>query len=155
MTDLEILGIKLICTCGACPEQYDAFYEGKYVGYFRLRHGDFSVEYPDAEGECLLFEHPEGDGMFNAEERQDCLTRGCLAILQRMGKGPRDWRHFILKLSQEKKDKLLMNLLEWQLEEVKGDGDIRFTLGEDPDYQGTYTANADIYWNSCGKSLLE
>ena len=37
--------IELVKTCGACPEQYDAYFEGYQVGYLRLRHGTFRVDY--------------------------------------------------------------------------------------------------------------
>ena len=86
---MNILGIELVCTCGACPEQYDAFYEGKYVGYFRLRHGFYSVTYPDWDGETLIHESAIGDGIFDSDERMDCLSRGCLAILDKLGKTPK------------------------------------------------------------------
>lgn len=81
--NLNILGIELVCTCGACPEQYDAFIDGEMVGYFRLRHGRFRVEYPDSGGDTLIFESTIGDGIFDESERMDCLTRGCVAILLR------------------------------------------------------------------------
>jgi hypothetical protein len=79
----NILGIELVCTCGACPEQYDAFIDGEMVGYFRLRHGRFRVDYPDVGGATLLSEATIGDGIFDESERMDCLTRGCTAILLR------------------------------------------------------------------------
>lgn len=37
-------------TCGACPEQYDVFIEGKQVGYVRLRWAHLRCEYPDVGG---------------------------------------------------------------------------------------------------------
>lgn len=48
--------IKLIKTCDAYPEQYNAFYGGKQVGYLRVRHGVFQVFYPDANSEEVIFE---------------------------------------------------------------------------------------------------
>jgi len=50
--------IKLVQTCFACPEQYDAYYEGRVVGYLRLRWGHFSVECGDEEVYCAEI----GDG---------------------------------------------------------------------------------------------
>jgi hypothetical protein len=46
-----IRGLKFVLTCGACPEQYDVFYNGKQVGYVRLRWGTLRVKYPDVGGE--------------------------------------------------------------------------------------------------------
>ena len=62
--------IKLVQTCGACPEQYDAFDEhGSMVGYLRLRHGTFRVECPDVGGVEVYHANPRGDGVFEYEER--------------------------------------------------------------------------------------
>ncbi len=54
--------IKLIETCDACPEQYDAFILGKQVGYLRLRSGVFTVHFPDYGGELVYRKVFEGDG---------------------------------------------------------------------------------------------
>ena len=43
--------LKLVLTCGACPEQYDAFDGERQVGYLRLRHGHFTVTCPDVGGD--------------------------------------------------------------------------------------------------------
>jgi hypothetical protein len=65
-------------TCNACPEEYEAFKEGKQVGYLRLRHGHFTVQCP-LEGNELVYEaHPEDDGM--SEERQKYLEEAAKAI---------------------------------------------------------------------------
>lgn len=43
--------IVLLQTCGACPEQYDAYYKDMIlVGYLRLRWGYFSVRCPGYNG---------------------------------------------------------------------------------------------------------
>jgi hypothetical protein len=71
--------IQLHRTCDAYPEQYDAYKDGKYVGYFRLRHGIFTVE--DADLTCYIFSGvPNGDGQFEDDERDQWLRRGCLAL---------------------------------------------------------------------------
>jgi hypothetical protein len=62
--------IRLEQTCIACPEQYDAFVDGRQVGYLRLRHGHFRVHYPDVGGEIVYQSHPSGDGMFGDDERR-------------------------------------------------------------------------------------
>ena len=60
-------------TCGACPEQYDAFYNGENIGYLRLRHGIFRVDYKDERG--VYIANPKGDGVFDPEERGVYLKR--------------------------------------------------------------------------------
>lgn len=54
MEPINYSGIRLIQTCEACPEQYDAVDSaGRTVGYLRLRWGHFSVECPDEDGEVV------------------------------------------------------------------------------------------------------
>lgn len=69
--------IELVMTCGACPEQYDAFYNGSEVGYLRLRHGSFSVY---CEGEEVYSAQPKGDGIFEPDERDYYLNQARIAI---------------------------------------------------------------------------
>lgn len=77
----KVAKINLIQTCGACPEQYDAFdKEGKQVGYLRLRHGCFTVEYPSCGGETVYIAEPIGDGIFELEERDFYLKQAKKAI---------------------------------------------------------------------------
>lgn len=80
--------VKLVQTCGACPEQYDGYINGKQVAYFRLRWGLFTVECPDCEGE-LVYRHEFNDrllGMFESEEeRGEHLTRACEQVLKWCG----------------------------------------------------------------------
>lgn len=69
--------IKL--SCGACPEAYDVFnLEGEYVGYLRLRHGVFRA-YVEDWG-VVHVSHPEGDGIFEEDERDYHLENGVIAI---------------------------------------------------------------------------
>jgi hypothetical protein len=79
-TNSVILNIVLEETCGACPEQYDAFLDGKQVGYLRLRHGRFRVDYPDCGGETIYEAYPDGDGIFESNEREFYLTEAKKAI---------------------------------------------------------------------------
>lgn len=72
--------ITLTETCGACPEQYDAFVGARKVGYLRLRHGFFSVECPDVDGEMVYQAHPKGDGIFESDEREFHLEMAKKAI---------------------------------------------------------------------------
>ena len=92
---MEIIeGLRLEMTCGACPEQYDAYDvqgEGESsIGYLRLRHGSFTVEYPDVGGELVYSAHPKGDGIFYKEERDYYLTAACKALRARIDKETTD-----------------------------------------------------------------
>lgn len=84
--EVEYDGIKLYRTCGACPQQYDAYKdfgddEGlKQVGYLRLRHGGFRVDVPDCGGETIYTANPKGDGIFEVEEQEFYLRAACQAI---------------------------------------------------------------------------
>ncbi|MDE4914815.1 hypothetical protein [Methylobacterium sp. 092160098-2] len=72
--------IKLVKTCTAYPEQYDAYENGERVGYLRLRHGHFRVDCPVSGGETVFRAEPRGDGMFEDDERDFHLTCAVLAI---------------------------------------------------------------------------
>lgn len=76
--------IELVQTCGACPEQYDAFIDGKQVGYLRLRHGYFAVTYPDVSGKLIYSAEPKGDGLFEWDEREGYLAAARLAIINKV-----------------------------------------------------------------------
>lgn len=69
--------IVLEQTCGACPEQYDALYNGNVIGYLRLRHGYFRVDCGDI---TVYSAQPDGDGCFTSEEREKYLDRAKKAI---------------------------------------------------------------------------
>lgn len=81
---MEPNDIKLEMTCGACPEQYEATYNGEVIGYLRLRHGHFMVDYPDAGGETIYEAYPNGDGIFESEERDQYLTEAKIAIINKI-----------------------------------------------------------------------
>ena len=84
--DFSYAGINLVRTCYACPEQYYAFDDaGKMVGYFRLRHGHFSVDYPDCGGKTVYEAEPRCDGMFELDEREGFLIAGIEALKKEMG----------------------------------------------------------------------
>ncbi len=81
MDDLYIHGYRLVLGCFACPEQYDVFDpKGNLIAYLRLRHGKFTVECPDVNGETVYTAYPRGDGIFNAEERLFFLNKAIEAI---------------------------------------------------------------------------
>lgn len=78
---MNINGYELVQTCGACPEQYDVFLDGKQVGYLRLRHGYFSASVPGCMGEHVYGSGGMiGDGAFESEERMRFLTEAVRAI---------------------------------------------------------------------------
>jgi hypothetical protein len=74
--------VRLEQTCGACPEQYDAFIGEEQVGYLRLRHGGFRVDAPDCGGETIYYAEPKGDGIFESNERQFYLNEAKEAIIK-------------------------------------------------------------------------
>lgn len=81
MSEVDVIdGIKLFLTCSGCPEQYDAFLDGKKVGYLRLRHGEFRVDVPDCGGPTIYAAYPEGDGIFDYDERERYLREAVAAI---------------------------------------------------------------------------
>lgn len=75
--------IELKQTCGACPEQYDAYLGDEKVGYLRLRHGYFSVEVPYG-GEIIYSANTKGDGLFEEEERAFHLEMAKKAIKMKL-----------------------------------------------------------------------
>lgn len=76
--------IVLKLTSRACPEQYDAYLGDRQVGYLRLRHGYFRVEYPDVGGEEIYSADPKGDGSFWEDERDYYLRFAVDAIQRRL-----------------------------------------------------------------------
>jgi hypothetical protein len=90
---MQILGCEVINTCGACPEQYDVTFNGKQLGYLRLRWGHFRAEYPDVTGE-VVYEAFYGDDMcgvfYNDEDRTNSLTKAVQALLNKLTENLRD-----------------------------------------------------------------
>lgn len=91
MNKLRTKDIELVQTCGACPEQYNAFIKDffsdnglRQVGYLRLRHGYFTVEYPWPGGKIIFEDNPDGDGCFTEREREDYLEKAKLAIIDKL-----------------------------------------------------------------------
>ena len=80
--DIVIDGCRCICTCSACPEQYDVFDDdnGKQIGYLRLRHGYFRADVPDCGGDIVYEAHTRGDGVFDDDERMPQMTAAISAI---------------------------------------------------------------------------
>jgi hypothetical protein len=74
--------IQLVQTCYACPEQYDAVLGSSTIGYLRLRHGRFTVQYPDPTGPVVYQADTIGDGLFDPSEREHHLdaAKGALVV---------------------------------------------------------------------------
>lgn len=73
-------GLELRCRCPSHPEQYDVYDGEKQVAYFRLRHGEFRVDVPECGGETIYEAFPNGDGLFDADERQRYLSEAVEAV---------------------------------------------------------------------------
>jgi hypothetical protein len=78
--EFQIGVFRLVMTCGACPEQYDVYRNGEQVAYFRLRHGTFRVDVPNAAGKTIFEVCPEGDGAFTNFERGRWLRKALRAV---------------------------------------------------------------------------
>ena len=76
-------GLELRCTCPSHPEQYDVYEGETQVAYFRLRHGEFRVDVPECGGETIYEAETNGDGLFDADERQRYLTEAVAAVKAR------------------------------------------------------------------------
>lgn len=74
--------VELKMTCEAHPEQYDAFIDGKKIGYLRLRHGLFTVQYLSAEGELLFSADTKSGGVFGGE-REYYLNKAIKILLKK------------------------------------------------------------------------
>ncbi len=80
--DLRPVVVRLERTCFDFPEQYDAFIGDEKVGYLRLRHRHFRVECPDVWGELVYAASPNGDGIFDDDERPQHLDAAREAIAE-------------------------------------------------------------------------
>ena len=79
--NLTINEHTLVCTCMACPEQYDVFNSnGSKVGYLRLRHGNFRADCPTVGGTTVYSSKTKGDGVFSEDERIAELTKAIQEI---------------------------------------------------------------------------
>jgi len=78
-------GLEITLTCPACPEQYDIFKNGKQVAYYHLRHGEFSIDYPECGGETIYEAEPNGDGIFDDCERLTYLAKAMRLVIEKTG----------------------------------------------------------------------
>jgi len=89
--DYVIQDLSFIGTCGSTPEQYDVVNsDGYYVGYLRLRGGNFRVEFPYENNNKVLFADKFEDnwkGCFDSEdERLDYLEIAATCINKQLRK---------------------------------------------------------------------
>ena len=57
------------------------------------------------------------------------------------------WSQFVAAMTPDQRDGMLNTILEWQLDGIGRAGDIRFRWGGDE-------SDADLYWESCGDSIV-
>jgi hypothetical protein len=93
--------VKLIQTSSGCPEQYNGYINDECVAYLRLRHGYFRVEYKD---EVVYTARPNGDGIFEDDERDKYLEEACQAILKAHYKGKVGNSYYIVEEDKETKE---------------------------------------------------
>ena len=78
--------VRLVKTCEACPEQYDAVGPaGEPLAYLRLRWGSFTVRCPDVAGEVVYDVGVGGDltGAFRSERQREAALRRARRIIAR------------------------------------------------------------------------
>lgn len=85
---MKIKGLNFVCTCGACPEQYEVYDKnGRHVGYVRLRWGGLRCDYPDI-GEETIYYASIGNGWTgcfdNDEQRMEHLNNIADKILEKI-----------------------------------------------------------------------
>lgn len=68
---------------GACPEQYDILKNDKQIAYCRLRYGDFTVHLGGPGGEIIYQDSPNGDGIFDSDERLNYMIKAMREIIKR------------------------------------------------------------------------
>lgn len=77
---MVIHSYELVRTCYMMPEQYDVLKDGKQVGYLRLRHGEFYASCPDCCDNIVYEAEPNGDGIFDDDERDHYLAEAIAAV---------------------------------------------------------------------------
>lgn len=68
---------------------------------------------------------------------------------------PKPWREFVATLTQAQRDHMLLALLAHQIEEMGSDGDVHFREPDLDDLDDPDDGKPDIYWASCGLSLIQ
>jgi hypothetical protein len=82
-----LFGYGLVHSGVAWPERYDITLDATgdaaahaTIGYLRLRHGHFSAEVAERDGEIVFEAWPSGDGMFDDDERVRHLEAAVLCL---------------------------------------------------------------------------
>lgn len=81
-------GLEIKMLSGACPEQYEVFIDGEQIAYYRLRNGEFRVDYPDCGGEIIYQIEANGDGIFDPDERLVQLAKAMGAVIKELNDLP-------------------------------------------------------------------
>lgn len=84
---ITINNLKFIETSFACPEQYDVMdYNGRRVGYVRLRYGSLSADYYTPDGDCTtVYLKRIGDGWTGCFENDKQRTYHLTKIAEILG----------------------------------------------------------------------
>lgn len=77
-------GIDLRRTSSRCPEQYEAIFKGKCVGYVSFEGGALNVtrQHSSNYAEVWISVEPKGYDEFEAEERDLFLSLACMRLLK-------------------------------------------------------------------------
>jgi len=79
------VALELKRTSYAMPEQYEAFLDGRQVGYLRLRHGTFRAHYPDHMAPPVYIAETMGSASFDGREREQQIRAALVEILKADG----------------------------------------------------------------------
>jgi hypothetical protein len=74
--------IKLIQTCGAYHEQYDAFIHDRKVGYLRLRHGHFTVHCSNTSSITVFEAYTKDGGLFKDDDERKMFLQKAKDTIQ-------------------------------------------------------------------------
>jgi hypothetical protein len=91
---IKLEDIQLKEGCGACPEDYEAYLNGKQVGYLRLRWGTYRVFYKDFGEMLVYYAYPKGHGVFYPDEREYYLDNGKKALIDYLNNNPEELKKY-------------------------------------------------------------
>lgn len=79
-------GYEFICTCSACPEQYDVFRDGEQIAYVRKRWGNLAVN-PVKNGKIIfgtvIYSETEGDAYAGTIDNIDETIDNIIEAIER------------------------------------------------------------------------